>query len=53
MKYAQHTSVSSERSRMEIERTLKRYGAKAFIYGWEEKHAKIFIGGHDGSKRNG
>ena len=30
--YAQNTSVSPERSRLEIERTLERYGATAFGY---------------------
>jgi hypothetical protein len=30
--YAASTTVSSEQSRMEIERTLKRYGADAFAY---------------------
>ena len=32
-KYAQNSEVSSEKSRMEIERTLKRYGADQFMYG--------------------
>jgi len=40
MGYAENTSVSSERSRMEIERTLARYGAKEFFYGWKE-HAEV------------
>lgn len=43
MKYAQNTQVSSERSKIEIERTLTRYGAKAFIYGWEEDRAVIMF----------
>lgn len=30
--YAQDTTVSSERSRMEIEKTLSKYGAKEFGY---------------------
>ena len=34
MKYASFTTVSPERSRIEIERTLARYGAKQFAYGW-------------------
>jgi hypothetical protein len=33
--YAAGTDVSSDRSRAEIERTLKRYGATAFAYAWE------------------
>jgi len=34
-KYAQGTSVSPERSRAQIERNLKRYGADQFAYGSE------------------
>lgn len=34
-RYAENTSVSSEASRAEIERTLSRYGATSFGYGWE------------------
>jgi hypothetical protein len=33
MRYANKTTVSPERSKMEIERTLARYGAVEFIYG--------------------
>lgn len=36
-RYAAKTEVSSEASRMEIERTLARYGADAFSYGWQGK----------------
>ncbi|MEO7066266.1 MAG: hypothetical protein ABI114_05130 [Rhodanobacter sp.] len=32
-KYAQATTVSSEKSRAEIESTLRRYGATSFMYG--------------------
>lgn len=32
--YAEKTSVPSDRSRSEIERTLARYGADQFMYGW-------------------
>lgn len=32
--YASQTSVSAEKSRAEIERTLTRYGADQFMYGW-------------------
>jgi hypothetical protein len=35
MRYAQNTGVSSEKSRAEIEKTLTRYGATGFIYGWQ------------------
>jgi len=34
-RYARDTEVSSQRSREEIERTLQRYGATGFLYGWE------------------
>lgn len=40
-RYAETTSVSSEASRAEIERTLMRYGADAFLYGWQDQRAVI------------
>lgn len=40
-KYAANTDVSSDRSRSEIERTLQRYGATAFMYGWNGNVALI------------
>jgi hypothetical protein len=39
--YAAETSVSVEASRMEIERTLQRYGASAFMYGWSAGRAVV------------
>lgn len=39
--YASQTSVSSERSRTEIERTLRRFGADAFVYGWDQEKAMV------------
>lgn len=33
--YASSTEVPADRSRAEIERTLQRYGADAFMYGYE------------------
>ena len=33
--YANETTVPVEKSRMEVERTLTRYGATSFAYGWE------------------
>jgi hypothetical protein len=39
--YAEKTSVPSEQSRAEIERTLLRYGASQFMYGWNEHGAVI------------
>ena len=37
--YAAGTEAPSDRSRTEIERTLKRYGARAFAYVWEGDEA--------------
>lgn len=46
-KYAEKTTVSSEQSRVEIERTLKRYGATGFMYGWESNRAIIAFRAHN------
>ena len=40
-RYAESTTVSSDRSRAEIERTLTRYGADGFMYGWQGTTALI------------
>ena len=45
--YAMRTSVSTEASRNEIERTLKRYGASAFAYGWNGSDAMVQFEAHD------
>ncbi|WBB94220.1 hypothetical protein [Verrucosispora sp. WMMC514] len=42
-RYAERTDVSSDRSRAEIERVLKRYGATAFQYGWTTGIAVIMF----------
>src|SRR5689334_11205038 len=34
-RYAERTEVTTDRSKAEIERTLARYGAQGFAYGWE------------------
>lgn len=39
--YAKDTSVSTDQSRAEIERTLKRYGAQSFLYGWDQDKAVL------------
>lgn len=39
--YAKGTSVPADRSRTEIERTLVRFGADQFMYGWEGSRALI------------
>ena len=36
-RYAEGTKVSAERSRDEIERTLKNHGATSFAMGWEDE----------------
>lgn len=41
MKYANKTTVSPERSRAEIEKTLLSYGATGFLYGWEDNRVVI------------
>ena len=40
-RYAESTGVPVEKTRIEIEKTLTRYGADAFFYGWDEKTARI------------
>lgn len=44
MRYAENTSVGAGKSRTEIERTLQRYGATGFLYGWN--HDRAVIGFH-------
>jgi hypothetical protein len=39
--YAKETTVSAAGSRAEIEHTLERFGASAFLYGWEGAGALI------------
>lgn len=46
-RYAAGTDVSSDRSRAEIERTLTRYGARAFSYGWQDDQAAIQFVAHE------
>lgn len=41
MAYAENTSVSTDKSRAEIERTLQKYGADQFMYGWDQEKAVI------------
>lgn len=45
-RYAQNTEVGSDRSRAEIERTLQRYGASSFMYGWEGERAVVAFKAH-------
>jgi hypothetical protein len=41
MRYAKGTQVPSATSRAEIERTLTRFGADQFMYGWKDDYALI------------
>lgn len=41
-RYASETAVSAEKSRTEIEQTLKRYGADQFMYGYDTEKAVRF-----------
>lgn len=42
-KYAARTEVPESQSRNEIERTLTRFGATAFAYGWSADHARAQV----------
>lgn len=42
-RYAESTSVSSDKSRAEIESTLRRYGADQFMYGWDATSAVVMF----------
>lgn len=46
-RYAEKTSVSSAQSRAEIEKTLTRYGADQFAYGWQGENATVGFRMHD------
>lgn len=42
-RYASRTSVSPEKSKGEIEATLRRYGADQFMYGWEDGRGVVWF----------
>jgi hypothetical protein len=46
-RYASGTSVTQDRSRTEIEQTLVRYGASAFMYGTETNSKPCLWSGHN------
>jgi hypothetical protein len=46
-RYAEGTSVSMERSKVEVESTLRRYGATAFQYGWEGVRVVLSFRAHE------
>jgi hypothetical protein len=41
--YAENTNVSSEKSRMEIERIIRKYGASGFSYKWIDHPIKSMV----------
>ena len=45
-RYAAATDVPTDRSRAEIEKTLRRYGAKSFAYAWDEGRAMVGFVAH-------
>ena len=45
-RYASGTEVPTDRSRSEIEKTLRRYGASQFAYAWDDSHAILGFTAH-------
>lgn len=45
--YAKGTDVPTDRSRAEIEKTLRRYGAAQFAYAWDDSHAILGFTAHE------
>lgn len=45
--YAESTSVSPEKTKAEIETTLRRYGASSFISGWDDDRAFVMFKAKD------
>jgi hypothetical protein len=52
-RYASNTAISRSRSIEEIERTLSRYGADSFGYGWEGDRAVVAFRAHGRMIRDG
>lgn len=46
-KYAASTQVDAGRTRNEIEKTIARYGASSFAYGWDGTRAVVGFAMHD------
>lgn len=42
-RYAEATKVSTDRSVAEIQKLLRRFGATAFTYGWDESSAALMF----------
>jgi hypothetical protein len=49
--YAEGTKVEVEKSQMEVEKLLQRYGATTFARGWQGNHAVIGFEIHDRKMR--
>ena len=49
--YAESTSVSPEKTKAEIETTLRRYGADGFVSGWDSNRAFVMFRCKDRSVR--
>ena len=47
MVYASRTKVPSDKTRMDIERLVKKYGAKGFASGWHEGRAQVQFFAHN------
>lgn len=47
MTYAAKTKVPSEKTRMDIERLVKKYGAKGFASGWHDGRAQVQFFAHN------
>ena len=47
MVYASRTKVPSDKTRMDIERLVKKYGAKGFAAGWHEGTARVQFFAHN------
>ena len=47
MTYAKNTSVPVERTKAEIEKLVKKYGAKGFAVGWHGDRAQLSFIAHD------
>jgi hypothetical protein len=45
--YAADTQVTADRSRAEIEKTLQRYGARQFMYGYDDSQAVVMFAIHE------
>lgn len=50
-RYAEGTSVGADRSRAELERLLRRFGAKQFGYAWDEDTGLEQIAFHLGGRQ--